>query len=488
MRRNARAAHRSSGLVFPYAGFALDQRASGGTMSERTSFYAQAPHSAEIAARFPDLHPPFDEVAALAEANRCLYCFDAPCMQACPTHIDVPRFIKKIATGNLEGSAKTILDANILGASCSRACPVDVLCEGACVLHRYNKKPIEIARLQRFAMDALHASGAPLPFTPGADTGRKVALIGGGPASLACAAELRRRGVRAVIFDARPLPGGLNTYGIAEYKLTLRASLQEIDLLSQLGVEFHHNTFVDAAMLEELEAEYDAIFLGLGLGAIHQLGITGEDLQGVTNALAFIADYKRGATTTAPERVAVIGAGNTAIDAANAAVRLGAREVHLVYRRGPESMSAFAFEYEHARQEGVQFLWHVQPARLVGENKLESLELAELVATEDGSIVPSGNTRTLQVDLVVLAIGQSTHAEFVRADSQVEVKLERGRIVVDRATGQTTNPRIFAGGDCTNGGREVVDAVADGKRAGIAMAAWLGARAGKPQEGQHADA
>ena len=205
-------------------------------MSESANFFKQAPDAPEIAARFPDLHPAFDKVAALTEANRCLYCFDAPCTAACPTHIDVPKFIKKIASCNLEGSAKTILDANILGASCARACPVAVLCEGACVMHRYNKQPIEIARLQRFAMEALHESGASLPFTPGADTDKSVGLIGGGPASLACAAELRRRGIRAEIFDARPLPGGLNTYGIAEYKLPFAESLREIDMLSQLGV------------------------------------------------------------------------------------------------------------------------------------------------------------------------------------------------------------------------------------------------------------
>jgi len=441
-------------------------------MSEPTSFHAQSPTPAEIVTRFPDLHPAFEKTAAVAEANRCLYCFDAPCMGACPTHIDVPKFIKKIATGNLEGSAKTILDANILGASCSRACPVDVLCEGACVLHRYNKQPIEIGRLQRFAMDALHESGAPLPFTPGPDTGKKVALIGGGPASLACAAELRRRGIRAEIFDARPLPGGLNTYGIAEYKLPLAESLREIDMLSQLGVEFHFNTFVDAAKLAALESTYDAVFLGMGLGAIHKLGLAGEDLPGVTNALDFIAGYKSGAITTVPAKVAVIGAGNTAIDAANAAVRLGATEVTMVYRRGPEQMSAFSFEYEHAKQEGVKFLWHVKPIALKGSASLEALDLIPLESTADGSLVPvKGSEFTLPVDLIVLAIGQSTHADFLSAENKVA--LERGRIVIDRATGQTSNPKYFAGGDCTNGGREVVDAVADGKRAGIGIAACL---------------
>ena len=441
-------------------------------MSEPTSFHAQSPTPAEIVTRFPDLHPAFEKTAAVAEANRCLYCFDAPCMGACPTHIDVPKFIKKIATGNLEGSAKTILDANILGASCSRACPVDVLCEGACVLHRYNKQPIEIGRLQRFAMDALHESGAPLPFTPGPDTGKKVALIGGGPASLACAAELRRRGIRAEIFDARPLPGGLNTYGIAEYKLPLAESLREIDMLSQLGVEFHFNTFVDAAKLAALESTYNAVFLGMGLGAIHKLGLAGEDLPGVTNALDFIAGYKSGAITAVPAKVAVIGAGNTAIDAANASVRLGAAEVTMVYRRGPEQMSAFSFEYEHAKQEGVKFLWHVKPIALKGSASLEALDLIPLESTADGSLVPvKGSEFTLPVDLIVLAIGQSTHADFLSAENKVA--LERGRIVIDRATGQTSNPKYFAGGDCTNGGREVVDAVADGKRAGIGIAAHL---------------
>jgi dihydropyrimidine dehydrogenase (NAD+) subunit PreT len=423
-------------------------------MSGQTSFVQQAPVHPETSARFADLHPPFDRQAAIPEANRCLYCFDAPCTTACPTHIDVPRFIKKIASGNLAGSARTILDANILGASCSRACPVDVLCEGACVLHRYNKQPIQIALLQRFAMDSLHASGAPLPFTPAADTGLSVALIGAGPASLACGAELRRRGIRATIYDARPLPGGLNTYGVAEYKLPLVESLREIEMLSQLGVEFRFDTLVDAQQLANLERDHDAIFLGIGLGAAHQLGIPGEDLPGVTNALDLIAGYKSGECTQVPPRVVVIGAGNTAIDAAIAAVRLGATDVHIIYRRGPEQMSAFSFEYEHARLEGVKFLWNTQLTRIFGGETVQAVELT--------------NSVTLPVDLLVLAIGQA--AQIGVSD---EVQREHGRIVVDRATGQTSNPKYFSGGDCTNGGREVVDAVADGKRAGIGIAAWL---------------
>src|SRR6202522_1956906 len=222
---------------------------------------------------FAEIAPKMSKPQASVEASRCLYCFDPPCTIASPTHIDVPRFIKKIASGNLAGSARTILDANILGASCARACPVQVLCEGACVMHRYTKQPIQIARLQRFAMDSFHESGAPLPFEPGSEIGLSVALIGAGPASLACAAELRRRGIRADLYDARLLPGGLNTYGIAEYKLPLVESLREIEMLAQLGVNFHFETRIDAARLAALEGKHGAIFLGIGLGTIHRLGI-----------------------------------------------------------------------------------------------------------------------------------------------------------------------------------------------------------------------
>ena len=441
-------------------------------------FVQQAPASPENAARFPDLHPALDRQSAVPEANRCLFCFDAPCAGACPTHIDVPRFIKKIATGNFAGSARTILDANILGASCARACPVEVLCEGACVLHRYNHQPIQIGRLQRFAMESLQASGAPLPFTPAADTGHSVALIGAGPASLACAAELRRRGIRAHLFDARALPGGLGTYGVAEYKLPLVESLREIEMLAQLGVDFHFNTRVDTAMLASLEQEHDAIFLGVGLGAIHQLGIDGEELSGVTNALDLIAGYKSGALTQVPPHVVVIGAGNTAIDAAIAAVRLGATDVHIAYRRGEEQMSAFSFEYEHARLEGVKFLWHVQPTRILGDlaGKAEQLGLIRLAPKEDGALLPQPDTEfSLPADMIVLAIGQATQTTWLSSlgTATSKLQLERGRIVINRATGQTSQPKYFAGGDCTNGGREVVDAVADGKRAGIAIAASL---------------
>ncbi|HEY0795983.1 MAG TPA: NAD(P)-dependent oxidoreductase, partial [Acidisarcina sp.] len=426
----------------------------------------KAADASEIAARFADIHPPLDSSAAFIESNRCLYCFDAPCTTACPTHIDVPSFIKKLASGNVSGATRTILDANILGGSCARACPVEVLCEGACVLNHHTAKPIQIGRLQRFAIDDFYDSGASLPFEAGPETGLSVALIGAGPASLACAAELRRRGIRAHIYDARPLPGGLNTYGVAEYKLPLKESLREIDMLSQLGVDFHFETTIDSPRLGELEQSHDAIFIGMGLGAIHRLGIPGETLPGVTNALDFIAGYKSHEITTVSGRVAVVGAGNTAIDAAIAAVRLGASEVSMIYRRGPEQMSAFQFEYEHATQEGVKFLWHVQPTSIEGDTTIKMLHLIKLAACDDGSLIPlDGSEHALPVDLLILAIGQSTHTALLANSNKIE--LEHGRILIDRVTGQSSHPKFFAGGDCTNGGREVVDAVADGKRAGI---------------------
>ncbi len=380
---------------------------------------------------FPDLHPPLDAQSALAEANRCLYCFDAPCTAACPTHIDVPRFIKKIATGNLRGSALTILDANILGLSCSRVCPVDILCEGSCVMHRYNKKPIEIGLLQRFAMEGFSPRLSPPLGVSASKTSPRVACIGAGPASLACAAELARRGAAATIFERRPLPGGLNTYGVAEYKLRPSVSLQEVEMIRALGVEFRQAD-IDAAALDTLARDYDYIFLGIGLGAMDRLNIPGEDGPNVIDALTFIAAYK---TTPfeIPPRVAVIGGGNTAIDAANAAKRLGAAEVHLFYRRTDAEMPAFDFEFEHSKQEGVQFHWNAKP-------------LAILPAGVHFAI-PSGEF-DFACDLVIPALGQSRASDL------------KSRI---------DNQKYFGGGDCTNGGREVVDAVADGKRAALAI-------------------
>jgi len=440
--------------------------------------------SEEIAERFAEIHPPLDGQSALVEANRCLYCFDAPCTAACPTHIDVPRFIKKIATGNLRGSAATILDANILGSSCSRVCPVDVLCEGACVMHRYNKQPIEIGRLQRHAMDHFYGNGAKLAWQGATEQKCRVACIGAGPAALACAAELRKRGYGVTIFESRPLAGGLNTYGVAEYKLRPADSLREVELVKSLGVEFRFGvTIGEQVTLEQLEKEYAVVFLAVGLGPTEPMHLPGEELEGVVDALRFIADYKTAQTIPVGRRVAVIGGGNTAIDAANAARRLGAVEVYMIYRRGEREMPAFLFEYEHSKLEGVQFRFQTQPvairasasdSRHVGALECVRMELGAADASGRRKPEPvAGSNFLIECDMVIPAIGQSRFLEFLAKCRGIEVR--DGTVAVDAATGRTANPKYYAGGDCVNGGREVVDSVAEGKRAGVAIGEWLAA-------------
>jgi len=366
--------------------------------------------------------------------------------------------------------------------SCSRSCPVEVLCEGACVLHAYNRKPIEIGRLQRFAMDDLarraERSGSwGLAVPPTAGAGR-VACVGGGPASLACAAELRRRGVAAVVFDNRPLPGGLATYGIAEYKLRPSDSLREVEMIRSMGVEFRCADVGTDVALEELEQSFDVIFLGIGLGPSQRLGIGGEHVPGVVNALHFIERYKTAKDPITGRVVAVIGGGNTAIDAAIAARKLGAEEVHLFYRRTETEMPAFAHEYEHARVEGVTFHWLAQPVSIIeGKGKAAGVRF---VQTRLGPPDESGRRNAEPVhgsdfnflcDLVIPALGQTKLVDLLKQRGDLE--LEDGLIVVDRSTGRTANPRYYAGGDCVNGGREIVDAVADGNRAALAIAAQL---------------
>jgi dihydropyrimidine dehydrogenase (NAD+) subunit PreT len=420
----------------------------------------------EIRARFADLHPAFTGQEAVVEANRCLFCADAPCVAACPTHIDVPRFIKKISSGNLRGSAMTILDANILGASCSRVCPVDVLCEGACVMHQFNREPIEIGRLQRFAMDAFYAAGAQMPAVAKPNSHQlRVACVGAGPASLACAAELVHRGHSATVFEARPFAGGLDTYGVAEYKLKASESLREVEFIQSLGVEIKCSERVDTARLKQFAEEYDAVFLGFGLGRMDSLGIPGEGLSGVVDALRLIADYKTAQTIPMRPRVAVIGAGNTAIDAANAAMRLGAGRAVIVYRRTQKEMPAFAFEYEHAKQEGVDFCWSSKVVRIVGKNG--RVAGIDCVRTGPNLETIAGSEFTIACDMVIPAIGQSRTLGLVTGIPGIDTS--KGLIGVDRATGRTGNPKYYAGGDIVNGGREVVDAVADGKRAALAM-------------------
>jgi glutamate synthase (NADPH/NADH) small chain len=335
-------------------------------------------------------------------------------------------------------------------------------------MHRFNREPIEIGRLQRFAMDAFYNAGAQLPVTAAPPSKPlKVACIGAGPSSLACAAELARRGHSVTIYEARPVAGGLNTYGIAEYKLHAAESVREVEFIRSLGVEIRCSEQIDTARLKQFATEYDAVFLGLGLGRMESLGIPGEGLSGVVDALRLIADYKTAQTIRVAPRVAIVGAGNTAIDAANAAMRLGAERAIIVYRRTQKEMPAFAYEYEHAKQEGVDFCWSTKPVRIAGKNgRVTGIECVRVKPNLE--TIPNSEF-TIACDMVIPAIGQSKALSLVSAIP--EIGISKGLVVVDRATGRTGHPRFYAGGDIVNGGREVVDAVADGKRAALAIAA-----------------
>ena len=433
---------------------------------------------------FAEISPQMTAQQALIEASRCLYCFDAPCTIACPTHIDVPAFIKKVSTGNLRGSAREILTANILGHSCGRVCPTEVLCEGACVMHERGESPIEIGRLQRYAVDFVLTNNIEL-FSAGAPNGKRVACIGSGPASLACAAQLAKYGYEVTVYDRNELPGGLNTYGIAAYKARAADSVREADLVKQLGVRFSQNIEVGRDIsLADLERQFDAIFIGVGLGETWALNLPGEALHGVYGAIEFIEKTKVQVfdQVEVGRRVACIGAGNTAIDVVTAARRLGAESVYLIYRRGEPEMPAFAYEYQLAKQDAVTFLWQTQPVRVLGdEGVVTGLECVrtELGPSDDkgrrSPLAIAGTEFKLEVDMVVRAVGQKPTTDFLRAVKGLEINPD-GTIKINDGH-QTGHPKYFAGGDCTNGGKEVVDAVAEG----MAAARTLDARLGSPR-------
>ena len=439
----------------------------------------------QYACNFAELHPPLTPEQASYEASRCLFCFEAPCITACPTHIDVPSFILKIHSRNLLGSARAILDANALGGSCARVCPVQALCEGACVLNHNQKKPVTIGRLQRYATDWYFEHGTPPLFDLPPANGRKVALVGGGPASLGCAAELRKMGYECVVLERDALPGGLNTYGIAQYKLTPETSLREVEFVRSLGVEFRTGTRVGVdVQMQDLGRDFAAVFLGVGLGGTQRLGIPGEDLPGVVEALAFIRAYKTRpyGDVQVGRRVAVIGAGNTSIDAATAAVRLGADKTWIVYRRSRAEMPAYEYEYELATQDGVVFEWQAAPVEILGDEGVEGVRCVRMrLGPPDArgrhTPVPMpGSEFVMPVDMVIKAVGQEKHIEWL---SSIDgLRLDHGRVVVDPETGQTSIPGLFAGGDCVNGGLEVVNAVAEGKRAAAGIDRYLRGRAG----------
>src|ERR1700732_2662217 len=439
---------------------------------------------------FSDITPPMNPRPAAIEASRCLYCFDAPCTIACPTRIDVPGFITRIMTGNVRGAARVLLEANILGESCGRVCPTEVLCEGACVMVEKGEKAIEIGRLQRFAVDHVLDRKIQL-FQAGKPNGYGVACIGSGPASLACAAHLARKGYSVTIFDRRELFGGLNTYGIAAYKTRVADSLREVEMVKSLGVAFRQNVEIGKDVsFERLEKDFDAIFIGVGLGETWAMNIPGEELHGVCGALEFIEDTKSQpfSHVAIGRRVGLFGAGNTAIDVVTAARRLGAEAVYLIYRRSEQEMTAFRYEYELAKRDGVNFLWQTQPVRILGSGGgVTGLECVRTRLGEPdarGKRAPEtipNSAFTIDVDMVVRAVGQKQATDFLRAVKGIEIRMN-GTVVTD-VQHRTGNPKYFAGGDCVNGGREVVDAVAEGMAAGRGIDAWLAASAGDRRGG-----
>jgi dihydropyrimidine dehydrogenase (NAD+) subunit PreT len=431
-----------------------------------------------LAQNFADLKPPLRPQEALVEASRCLYCFDAPCIMACPTGIDIPAFIKKIAFGNPAGAAKTILTANILGASCARVCPTEVLCEGACVLDDRDEQPIQIGRLQRYATDyiAEHNLNV-LPDVPEQKSGKKIAVIGAGPAGLGCAAELARLGHSVTIFEKQKKAGGLNTYGIAYYKMKPQVSLAEVRLVQSLGVEIQTGVTVGKEItIAQLEKDFDALFIAVGLGAATKLRIPGEDLPEVLDALDYISKIHTDPLHQIPtgRRVAVIGAGNTAIDAVTQAKRLGAERAFIVYRRAEGDMSAYDFEYEHAKHDGAQFIFHAAPVEVLAtDGHVSGLKLVR-TRLVDGRVEPILGSEFIEpCDLVLKAVGQEKQAKLLKMLFPALDVDARGVISHDFTTGQTSVPHIFTGGDCGNGGREVVNAVGEGKKAARGIHTFL---------------
>jgi dihydropyrimidine dehydrogenase (NAD+) subunit PreT len=432
--------------------------------------------AAQYAANFCDAHAPLTLAQARIEADRCYYCFDAPCQTACPTGIDIPSFIQRIADNNIRGSASAILSANPLGGMCARVCPTEVLCEQACVRNTNEDKPVEIGMLQRYATDQYFANpGAPL-FTREPSTGRTVAVVGAGPAGLACAHGLARLGHDVVLMDANPKPGGLNEYGLATYKTVDGFAQKEIDwLLSIGGITLRGNTQLGRdVFLEDLTREFDAVFLGLGLAGVNAIGIPEPAAAGLRNAVEFIAELRQCADyaqVPVGRKVVVIGGGMTAVDAAVQSRKLGAEEVTMVYRRGPDGMSASSYEVDWAQKNGVTVRhWAAPKEVLTHDGHVHGLRLA-VTTLEDGKLVETGESFTLAAEHIFKAIGQTFGAQPLGA----MVELQGGRIRAD-AQRRTSHPKVWAGGDCCIGGRDLtVEAVEHGKVAAVSIHAALAA-------------
>ncbi len=438
--------------------------------SRACGIHAARLNLADYAVNFGDAHPPLTRPQALIEAERCYYCYDAPCATACPTGIDVPSFIHRIAQGNNRGAARAILEANPLGGMCARVCPTEVLCEQACVRNTNEDKPVEIGALQRYATDAFFAQpGAPL-FQRAAGTGKRIAVVGAGPAGLACAHGLAVRGHAVVLFEARPKLGGLNEYGLASYKTPDNFAQKEVDwLLSIGGIEVRTGQELGRDItIDGLLEAFDAVFLGLGLQGVNTLGIAEPTTTGLRNAVDFIAELRQStdlSTLPVGRRVVVIGGGMTAVDAAVQSRKLGAEDVTIVYRRGASAMSASSVELEWAQTNGVKIRHWAAPKEVLSEGGAVSGMRFAATAMNGDQLAETGEVFTLEADMVLRAIGQT----FRAAPAGNAIALQGGRIVTDDA-GRTSLARVWAGGDCRVGGRDLtVEAVEHGKVAAVSM-------------------
>jgi dihydropyrimidine dehydrogenase (NAD+) subunit PreT len=418
---------------------------------------------------FADLHPPLGHHEARVAADRCLFCWEAPCVAACPTGIDIPLFIRQISTGNALAAARTILDANIMGGMCARVCPTETLCEQACVREAAEGAPVKIGLLQRHATDALLASGRQ-PYRQGAPTGRRVAVVGAGPAGLACAHKLATLGHAVTLFEARDKPAGLNEYGIAAYKTPGNFAAREAAFILDVGgITLKTGVALGRDItLAAVQADHDAVFLGIGLGAVNALGLEAETLSGVEDAVAFIARLRQAAhpgDIAIGRRVVIIGGGMTAIDMATQAKRIGAEEVTIVYRRGEEAMNASRYEQELAQTDGVLIRHWLRPVALASRAGAVTGITFEYTRLEDGKLVGTGERLSLACDQVFKAIGQ----KLDDADDFPALALQDGRIKVDGER-RTSLKRVWAGGDCVAGGEDLtVVAVEDGKQAAMSI-------------------
>lgn len=420
---------------------------------------------------FSDLHPPLTELQAKAEAARCLFCHDAPCIDACPTDINIPNFIRKITTDNITGSAKTILSANIMGGTCANVCPVEELCELKCVLNTAEEKPVTIGRLQRYATDHLFATGKQ-PFQRAPLTDKKIAVVGAGPAGLSCAHRLAMHGHDVDVFDAKPKAGGLNEYGIAAYKMLDERAAKEVQFILAIGgITLHTDKVLGKDIqLSNLCADYDAVFLGLGHNAVNRLGLDNEDIAGMYNAVDYIEDIRQQDPTTLPvgRRVIVIGAGNTAIDIAVQIKKLGAESVTMVYRRGKQQMGATWYEQEVAQTNGVLIKTWAKPAQIHSDsNGLTGISFETTHINDEGRLEGTGEYFELPADMAFKAIGQSLDSNVLNGELD-ELEVQHGRIVTDPER-RTSLPDVYAGGDCISGVDLTVNAVQDGKLAAEAI-------------------